>query len=36
MSSTTIESLIDEVQSAFDQRPTELEDGLNVDDAALL
>ncbi|WP_368409315.1 hypothetical protein [Halomarina litorea] len=31
-----MEQLIDEVQAAFDHRPTEIESGLNVDDAALL
>lgn len=36
MSSTTIESLIEEVQVAFDQRPTTIEEGLDVTDAALL
>lgn len=36
MSSTAIESLIDEVQAAFDQRPTTVEEDLDVDDAALL
>ena len=36
MSSTRIESLLEEVQAAFDQRPTDIEDGLEVSDAALL
>ena len=36
MSSTRIESLLEEVQAAFDQRPTDIEDGLKVSDAALL
>lgn len=36
MSSTRIEQLIDTVQAAFDRRPTEIEPGLDVDDAALL
>lgn len=36
MSSTRIEQLIDEVQVAFDQQPTDIEVGLEVDDAALL
>lgn len=36
MSSTRIEQLIDNVQAAFDRRPTEIEAGLDVDDAALL
>ena len=36
MSSTTIESLIDEVQWAFDEPPGRIESGLDVDDAALL
>ncbi|PSQ61012.1 MAG: hypothetical protein BRD23_01060 [Halobacteriales archaeon SW_9_67_25] len=36
MSSTRIEHLIDNVQSAFDRRPSEIESGLDVDDAALL
>lgn len=36
MSSTQIEHLINDVQAAFDQRPTEIEFGLDVEDAALL
>ena len=36
MSSTTIESLIDDVQRAFDEPPEHIETGLDVDDAALL
>lgn len=36
MSSTQIDNLIDEVQAAFDREPTEIEAGLDVDDAALL
>lgn len=36
MSSTVIESLIEEVQAAFDQRPTDIEDGLAVNGADLL
>lgn len=36
MSSTKIDQLITEVQAAFDRRPTEIEPGLDVDDAALL
>jgi hypothetical protein len=36
MSSTHIEQLIDEVQVAFDIQPTDIEQGLDVDDAALL
>lgn len=36
MSSTRIEHLIDNVQAAFDRRPTDIEDGLEVEDAALL
>jgi len=36
MSSTRIEQLINEVQAAFDRRPTEIESGLDVEDAALL
>jgi hypothetical protein len=36
MSSTRIETLIDEVQAAFDRRPTDIEAGLDVEDAALL
>jgi len=34
MSSTRIEALIDEVQAAFDRRPTDIEAGLDVGDAA--
>jgi len=36
MSSTRIEQLIDTVQAAFDRRPTDIEAGLDVEDAALL
>ena len=36
MSSTQIEALLEDVQAAFDQRPTDIEDGLKVSDAALL
>jgi hypothetical protein len=36
MSSAAIERLIDEAQAAFDRRPTEIEAGLAVEDAALL
>lgn len=36
MSSTRIEQLIDDVQAAFDRRPTKIESGLDVEDAALL
>lgn len=36
MSSTKIDQLITEVQAAFDRRPTDIEPGLDVDDAALL
>ena len=36
MSSTRIEQLIDDVQTAFDRRPADIESGLDVDDAALL
>ncbi|WP_254533476.1 hypothetical protein [Natrinema gelatinilyticum] len=36
MSSSQIEQLIDDVQAAFDFRPTEIEPGLDVEDAALL
>ncbi|WP_440009064.1 hypothetical protein [Halomicrococcus sp. SG-WS-1] len=36
MSSTQIEQLIDDVQAAFDRRPTTIEPGLDVADAALL
>ncbi|KYH24680.1 hypothetical protein HAPAU_30560 [Halalkalicoccus paucihalophilus] len=36
MSNTRIEQLIHDVQAAFDRRPTEIEPGLDVDDAALL
>jgi hypothetical protein len=36
MSSTQIEALLEDVQAAFDQRPTDIEDGLDVSDAALL
>jgi len=36
MSSTRIEQLVDDAQAAFDRRPTAIEAGLDVDDAALL
>lgn len=36
MSSTRIEQLLDDAQAAFDQRPTNIETGLDVSDAALL
>lgn len=36
MSSTRIETLVADVQATFAQPPSELEDGLDVDDAALL
>lgn len=36
MSSTEIEQLIEDVQAAFDHRPTNIEPDLDVDDAALL
>ena len=36
MSSTRIDQLVNEVQAAFDRRPTEIEPGLDVEDAALL
>lgn len=36
MSSTRIDTLVEEVQAAFDRRPEEVEQGLDVDDAALL
>jgi hypothetical protein len=36
MSSTRIQRLITDVQAAFDRRPTEIETGLAVEDAALL
>lgn len=36
MSSTTIASLIDDAQRAFDESPERIETGLDVDDAALL
>jgi len=36
MSSTRIEQLIDDVQAAFDRPPREIEEGLDVEDAALL
>lgn len=36
MSSTRIDQLVDDVQAAFDRRPTEIEVGLDVEDAALL
>lgn len=36
MSSTRIDQLIDDAQAAFDCRPTDIESGLDVSDAALL
>jgi len=36
MSSTRIDQLVTEVQAAFDRRPTQIEPGLDVEDAALL
>lgn len=36
MSSTRIDQLLDDVQAAFDSQPTEIESGLNVEDAAVL
>lgn len=36
MSSTEIETLLEAVQAAFDRPPTDVEDGLDVDDAAML
>lgn len=36
MSSTRIEQLIDDVQAAFDRRPSDIEPGLDVRDASLL
>lgn len=36
MSSTRIKSLVDDVQRAFDEPPEHVEEGLDVDDAALL
>lgn len=36
MSSSRIERLIEDVQYAFDRQPTEIEPGLDVEDAALL
>lgn len=36
MSSTRIEQLLDDAQAAFDRRPTDIEVGLDVSDAALL
>ena len=36
MSSTRIDQLIDEAHAAFDRRPTKIELGLDVEDAALL
>ncbi|ERJ07608.1 hypothetical protein HLRTI_000361 [Halorhabdus tiamatea SARL4B] len=36
MSSTRIEQLIDDVQAAFDRPPREIEQDLDVEDAALL
>ena len=36
MSSTHIETLINEVQATFDRRPADIEAGLDVEDTALL
>ena len=36
MSSTRIDQLVTEVQAAFDRRPTQIEPGLDVEDAGLL
>jgi hypothetical protein len=36
MSSTKINQYIEDVQAAFDRRPTEIETGLDIEDAALL
>ncbi|WP_306055621.1 hypothetical protein [Natronococcus wangiae] len=36
MSSTRIEQLIADAQAAFDQRPVEIESGLDINDAAVL
>ncbi|WP_049971805.1 hypothetical protein [Haladaptatus cibarius] len=36
MSSSRIETLLDEVQASFDRRPDDIETGLTVEDAALL
>jgi hypothetical protein len=36
VSSTRIQTLIDEAQAAFDRRPASVEPDLNVEDAALL
>jgi len=36
MSSTRIEQLVGDAQAAFDRRPTEIESGLDVSDAAVL
>ncbi|MHC3378871.1 hypothetical protein [Haloarcula sp. H-GB5] len=36
MSSTRIEQFLDDAQAAFDRRPTDIEAGLDVSDAALL
>jgi len=36
MSSTRIDTLLDEVQAAFDRRPTDIETGLDISDPALL
>jgi hypothetical protein len=36
MSSTRIEQLLSDAQAAFDRRPTDIESGLDVSDAALL
>jgi len=36
MSSTRIEQLLDDAQAAFDRRPTDIETGLDVSDAASL
>ena len=36
MSSSQIDQLVSEVQAAFDRRPTQIEPGLDVEDASLL
>ena len=36
MSSTCLETLINEVQATFDRRPADIEAGLEVEDTALL
>lgn len=36
MSSTRIETLLDDVQVAFDRRPSDIETGLDVEDASVL